>query len=454
MGLPPPLILVILDKTRYNSRVKQPTRTFDLGPLEDNHISFGDSWGSARAVADLAAPARDAVAVLEAIQSLAQIRDLDTMLEQVLLHARRLVRADAGTIYIRAKNRLYFSYVQNDTLFAGQTPDSRYIYSSNTLPIDRSSLAGYVAATGESLIIDDVYDIRSTVSYSFNPEYDARTNYRTKSILTVPLLARGGTLVGVLQLINALDDSGAVVSFSYHETQYAIQFAQNAADAIERARLSRDMVLRLVQLSGLRDPYETSRHARRVGAYSVELYDRWATEQNMPRSEIKVNREIIRTAAMLHDVGKVAISDSILRKGRSLSDEEHRAMQLHTIYGARLFRRPDSPYDQVARDIALNHHERWDGTGYPGHVEDIFARKVRVGRPKRGTEIPVTARIVTIADTYDALMSRRAYKEPWPEERVIHYMETEAGGQFDPDLVRLFLEMLDVIHSITRKWSR
>lgn len=432
----------------------QSTHVFDLGPVEDSDASLVESIGAPEdAESDTPPPTRDAPGVLKTIQSLNRIRDLDTLLEQVLLKARQLVRADAGTIYLKAKNRLFFSYVQNDTLFAGQTPDSRYVYSAHSLPIDRSSLAGYVASTGEPLVIDDVYDIQSTVSYAFNPEFDTKSSYRTRSMLIVPLLTRDGGLVGVLQLINAIDDSGETISFSYQDTLFANQFAQNAADAIERARLSRDMVLRMVELSGLRDPYETGQHAKRVGAISVELYDKWATAEGIPRAEIRAKREIIRTAAMLHDVGKVAISDSILRKGNNLTESERRRMQLHTIYGARLFKREDSPWDNMAREVALNHHERWDGKGYPGHIDNVFGRKVRVGRPKRGEEIPVPARIVTIADVYDALMSRRAYKEPWPEERVLAYLKAESTRRFDPKMVELFLDMLDVIHSISRKYS-
>ena len=432
----------------------QSDHIFDLGPVEDTDLPLVESLGTSDGDAlDSPPPSRDAQGVLQTIQSLNRIRDLDALLEQVLLKARQLVGADAGTIYLKAKNRLFFSYVQNDTLFAGQTPDSRYVYSANSLPIDRSSLAGYVAATSEPLVIDDVYDIQSTVSYAFNPDFDTKSNYRTRSMLIVPLITRDEALVGVLQLINAIDDGGETVPFSYQDTVFANQFAQAAADAIERARLSRDMVLRMVELSGLRDPFETGQHAKRVGAYSVELYDKWATAEGVPQGEVRANREIIRTAAMLHDVGKVAISDAILRKGNDLTEPEQRRMQLHTIYGARLFRRDDSPWDRMAREVALNHHERWDGTGYPGHVDSIFGRKVRVGRPKRGAEIPVAARIVTIADVFDALISKRAYKEPWTEDRAIAYLETESGGKFDPVLVAHFLDMLDVVRSIRRKYS-
>jgi putative nucleotidyltransferase with HDIG domain len=394
----------------------------------------------------------DSVGVLESIQSLNEIRDMDTLLEQVLLKARRLVRADAGTIYLKAKNRLFFSYVQNDSLFAGGTAATRYVYSSRSLPIDRSSLAGYVADTADPLLIDDVYDIRSDVSYSFNPDFDVKAHYKTTSMLIVPLVTRQKDVVGVLQLINATADNGDSIPYSGGDRIVALQFAQNAADAIERARLYREMVLRMVELSALRDPYETAQHAKRVGSYSVELYDKWASAERVDRSEIKANREVIRTAAMLHDVGKVAISDAILRKRSHLTDDERRRMRLHTIYGARMFRRIESPWDKMAQDVALNHHERWDGSGYPGKIDNLFAKRVKVLGPKRGEEIPVTARIVALADVYDALISRRAYKEAWDDKDVLDFLKWQSGKHFDPKLVELFLDMQDVVIAIRRKY--
>ncbi len=430
------------------------SNVFELGPIDSDDDTFVDHRHAPQGLdLDPTPPKRNADGVLATILQLNRIRDLDTLLETVLLKARQLVSADAGTIYLKAKDRLFFSFVQNDSLFAGQTPDSRYVYSEQSLPINKQSLAGHVAASREPLIIDDVYDIQSTVSYSFNPEFDARSNYRTRSMLIVPLLTRDEGLVGVLQLINSIRESGEVGSFSYSDTLIASQFAQNAADAIERAKMAREMVLRMVELSGLRDPFETAQHAKRVGAYSVELYEKWAIANGVARAEMLQNREIIRTAAMLHDVGKIAISDTILRKGNKLTPEETRRMQLHTIYGARLFKRDDSPWDMMAREVSLNHHERWDGTGYPGHTDNIFGRKVRVGRPKRGAEIPVSARIVQIADVYDALSTKRAYKDPWPVEDCQKYLKANSGKRFDPELVNLFLDMQDVIDSIARKYS-
>jgi HD-GYP domain-containing protein (c-di-GMP phosphodiesterase class II) len=430
------------------------TETVSLEPLSKVDLSITET----RAVTDEfapggPAPSRDAAGVLQSIEQLREVRDLDTLLELVLLRARQLVRADAGTIYLKAGNELYFSFIQNDSLFLGHTAESRYVYSATTLPIDRSSLAGYVAATREPLVIDDVYDIKSGVSYSFNPAYDRKSHYKTTSMLIVPLLSREDALVGVLQLINATDDAGATVPFSYQDRLFATQFARQAADAVDRAKLTRSMVLHLVELSALRDPYETADHANRIGAYSVELYERWATRARVPRPDIRANREIIRTAAMLHDVGKAAISEAILRKEGNLSDAERKRMQLHTIYGARLFKNDDSPWEVMAREIALNHHERWDGTGYPGHTSSIFERNIRVGRPKRRDEIPVSARIVAIADVYDALVTRRVHKRAWKEADVLTQLRAEAGKRFDPSLVEHFLGMTDVIKSIRLKYA-
>jgi HD-GYP domain-containing protein (c-di-GMP phosphodiesterase class II) len=107
----------------------------------------------------------------------------------------------------------------------------------------------------------------------------------------------------------------------------------------------------------------------------------------------------------------------------------------------------------VAREVALNHHERWDGTGYPGHVESLKAVPEKAAPGKRGKEIPLSARIVAIADVYDALISERIYKEAWEEQRALAYLDDEAGRQFDPELVSLFLDMQDIVGSIRRKYA-
>ena len=395
---------------------------------------------------------RDTLKLFRTIETLFSIKDLDSLLENVLTEARQFVNADAGTIYLAARGFLYFTFVQNDTLFRGETKD-KYISSGASLPVDKASLAGYVARTGETILIDDVYHIQSTVSFAFNPAFDQKTNYHTRSILCVPLKTRENEVVGVLQLINAKNESGEVVAFSMQDKLFISQFAQNAADAIEKARMSREMVLRLVELAELRDPYETSRHAKRVGAYSVELYEKWATKRNVSAREIRKVRDVLRTAAILHDVGKVAVSDIILKKPRELTYDEKMSMRLHTIHGARLFKRTSSFWDYMSAEVALNHHENWDGTGYPGRIEDLYADKIYMGQGKQGTEIPVSARVVAIADVYDALVSERAYKKGWQQEHALRYILYQSSKKFDPELVALFIPMGELLTAISKKYA-
>ena len=220
--------------------------------------------------------------IAASLQDIASIKDLDTLLEWVLQEARRFANADAGTIYMLAGNYLYFSYVQNDTLFRQESAVDKYVYSLTRLPVNKKSLAGYAAATGEPLMIDDVYDIKSEVSYSFNASFDRKTNYRTRSIMVVPLRIRDQGVVGVLQLINAKDPDGGVVPFSMRDQETVTSFADRAAVAIEKARDAREMVLRMVDIAEMRDPFETTEHARRVGAYATEIYQVWAERRGLP----------------------------------------------------------------------------------------------------------------------------------------------------------------------------
>ncbi|HUV08294.1 MAG TPA: HD domain-containing phosphohydrolase [Spirochaetia bacterium] len=395
---------------------------------------------------------RDANELLEIIEHIANIKDLDSLLERILWEARHFVNADAGTIYLTSGDYLYFNYVQNDTLFQEESAKDKYISSSMRVEINKNSLAGYVAVTGESLLIDDVYDIRSDVSYSFNASVDTKTSYRTHSILVVPLKTADEVVLGVLQLINAKDGRGQVVPFSMQDRIYISQFAQNAAHAIEKAKLSRELVFRMIDMTELRDPYETTNHAKRVGAYSIEMYQRWAETHGVSVREIKNTKDYLWTAGVLHDVGKIALSDVILQKKGGLTYEERTHVRYHTIYGARLFRYTHSPWDRMAAEVALNHHERWDGQGYPGKIEDIYGEKVFLGPGKKGKEIPLVARIVAIADVYDSLISKRAYKEPWKEENAIKHVHMQSGKHFDPELVDLFISLYDVILAIRNKF--
>jgi HD-GYP domain-containing protein (c-di-GMP phosphodiesterase class II) len=391
-------------------------------------------------------------AILKITEDLNQIKDIDSLLDRVLLEARRFSRADAGSIYLLENQKLRINYVQNDTLIQKES-GKKFLYQNHEIAINGKSMAGYVAMTKKPLIIADAYHLDDTVSYGFNRSFDETASYRTCSVLTVPLIASQNRLIGVMQIINSLDDQKEPVPFRSEDELVVAYFANHAAGSIEKAKMTREIILRMIGIAELRDPEETGAHVNRVGAYSIEIYSKWATNHHVAEAEIKKIRDILRIAAMLHDVGKVAISDTLLKKRGPLNEDEYLQMQRHVILGARLFKNSTSDWDDMAAEIALNHHEWWDGHGYPGKVGDIMGDDWRPGPGKRGEEIPLFARIVALSDVYDALTSQRIYKECWPEEKVLQYIKDQKGSQFDPELVDVFFSIHDVIRAIKVKYG-
>ena len=389
-----------------------------------------------------------------------QVRDMDILMERVLLDARQFVNADAGSIYIREGDQLHFTYTQNDTLQRRLPAGEKLIYSTFSMPIDTGSIAGYVAATGRLLNIDDVYELAPTEPYKFSKKFDQSAGYRTGSVFTVPLKTARGDILGILQIINAQDDHHAVIAFSEQDEKILIHFASVAAVALERAQMTRAILLRMIRMSELRDPKETGAHVNRVGGYAVELYEQWAKRRGLDPKEIDRARDSLRMAAMLHDVGKVAISDLILKKPGRFNQDEYEIMKAHTILGARLFLDSQSDFDEAACEVALNHHERWDGNGYPGMVdirtgEPLPGTALPDGRPrgKAGEAIPLFGRIVALGDVYDALSSARIYKPAWNESDVLDTIAKEAGAQFDPELVEIFFGCLNTLRAIQQRYT-
>lgn len=390
---------------------------------------------------------------------LGQSKDLDILMERILTEARRFVNADAGSIYQRDHENLVFSYTQNDTLRKRLPPGEKLAYSNFTIPINENSIAGFVAKTGDVLNIPDVAKLPDAVPYHFNRSFDEKAGYSTQSVLTVPLKTASGDVIGVLQVINAKDEAGKIVSFGLADERLLWHFANTAASALERAELTRNLILRTIKMAEMRDPKETGTHVNRVASYSIEIYERWAMKQGIDEKESISKRDVLRMAAMLHDVGKVAISDLILKKPARFTEDEYTIMKQHTILGARLFLEGRSEFDKATIDVALNHHEWWDGKGYPGHV-DILSGLPLAGHSgpagqalgKTGDDIPLFGRIVAVADVYDALVSARVYKEAWDEKDVLAVLEKGAGTQFDPGLIEIFFTSLKSIHLIQQRY--
>ena len=181
-----------------------------------------------------------------------RIRDTDILMETILTEARKLSNCDAGSIYRVEEDELVFSYTQNDTQQRALPPGKKLLYSTFRMKISSQSIAGYVALTGTPLNIPDVYQLDDSVPYSFNPSYDQKTNYRTGSVLTLPLRTAAGRNIGVLQLINALDPAGKVVPFPEEEIPFIRHFANTAAVALERADMTRTIILRMISMAAMR----------------------------------------------------------------------------------------------------------------------------------------------------------------------------------------------------------
>lgn len=388
-----------------------------------------------------------------------EVKDLDILLERVLTRVRKFFNADAGSIYLKQPDKLKFNYAQNDTLQKRLKPGEKLIYTTFFIPINNKSIAGYVAKNCSVVNIPDVYQMNGSEPYSFDSDFDSISDYRTHSILTVPMINQHGDILGVMQIINAKDMLGNIIPFSRSDESLIKHFATSAALAVERAQMTRNIIMRMISMAELRDPKETGAHVNRVAAYSVELYEAWARKNGIPSAQVERQRDILRMAAMLHDVGKVAISDLILRKPGQLTPQEFEVIKSHTYLGARLFRNAQSEFDDLASEVALCHHEKWDGTGYPGHMDPLsgkavpgFERSDGKPFPKKGDEIPLYGRIVAVADVYDALSSRRSYKEAWDEGRIVEEMHRGSGKHFDPAVIEAFFSCLSTLKSIASRY--
>jgi putative two-component system response regulator len=192
-----------------------------------------------------------------------------------------------------------------------------------------------------------------------------------------------------------------------------------------------DAVL-MLGLAGHYNDADTGSHIWRMAAYARALAQAYGWD-----AERCIQLEL---AAPMHDTGKIGIPQAILRKPGGLDAQEWEVMKTHPKIGADILGMSASPVFQLAADVALRHHEKWDGSGYPDGL--------------KGDAIPESARIVALADVFDALSMKRPYKEAWTTEKVVEHIQAGAGGHFEPALVQVFCDNLHQFLDIQEKWSR
>jgi len=207
-----------------------------------------------------------------------------------------------------------------------------------------------------------------------------------------------------------------------------IQITQRTADLAESQRAA----IHMLGEAGHYNDTDTGLHIWRMAAYAAELARRCGWTVNKSKQ--------LELAAPLHDTGKIGIPDSILKNPGKLNEHEWRVMRTHAQIGYDILSKNGTPLFQMAAEIALNHHERWDGSGYPNRLV--------------GEAIPTSARIVAIADVFDALTTKRPYKEAWPIEKAVKEMLCGRGAHFDANLLDCFMDNLDVMINIKAKWSK
>lgn len=289
------------------------------------------------------------------------------------------------------------------------------------IPSDQG-VAGRAAKTKEIQIVLDAYN-----DFRFNPAVDKKTGYLTKNILTVPLLNSSSEVIGVFQALNKAEGI-----FSNTDAELLILVGNYASVTLENAVLYkklRDMqnklIFKISNAAEFRD-VETHKHTIRVGLYCAMM----AELMGMDTEEV----EMIKMTAPMHDAGKIGIPDAILHKPGKLDEEEFTIMKNHASIGYDILYDDEDPTLQMAARIAREHHEKWDGTGYPLGI--------------KGEDISLEARMTAIADVFDALTSKRPYKDPWPMEKALDLIKENTGKHFDPTLATLFIDNFDRVLEI------
>ena len=377
--------------------------------------------------------------LLRFLNELGSYREEGAILDITLAKAREISHADAGTIYLVENGDLIFAYTHNDSLFSVNSA-YKHAYSRIRLPMDETSVVGYVAATGNPVLLDDARVLPEDAPYRFNSEFDEHTGYQSVSMLTVPFSNSRGKVLGVMQLINSLDTrTGKPCPFTPDMLYTVRLLAREVGSVIQYRALQRRNVHNILRMATMHDPSETGMHAERVGSIAAELFQRWAIRQKLEPQVIRFEKSNLRLAAMLHDVGKVGISDLILKKPGKLTEKEFLVMRDHTRYGATILETDNDDLSDLARDIALHHHQKWNGQGYADSTDE--------GR-LAGEEIPLAARITAVADVFDALVSPRCYKNGWTFEAAFAHLCKESGKHFDPLLVTCMEEIRGMLKLI------
>lgn len=341
---------------------------------------------------------------------------LDKLLDIIAQQITKMLDVGRCTIYLKdvEKNELWSKIAQGRGLE----------HTEIRVPLNGNGVISICARTGETINLPNAYE-----DPRFCMDVDMVTDFRTHTLLAVPLKNNSGRVLGVFQVANKSDGN----PFDKKDEGILLLLATLASSAIEIAKLYQDVhvaqletIYRLAVTAEYRDQQDTRAHLKNISIISYLL----ALALGMTRKEA----ELIKNASPLHDIGKVALADNILLKPGKLTPEEFEIMKSHTVYGGRILEGAHSKILQIAHKMSLYHHEKWNGLGYPKALQ--------------GEEIPIEARIVTVADVFDALCVFRVYKKAWKTDDAYEYILGEAGKSFDPRVVAAFKKIYPSIRKL------
>ena len=353
------------------------------------------------------------VSLVKISRSITALTDIDELLRVIAEETKNAIQADRCTVFLWDK-------------------DSDELWSKVALGLDSSKeirfpadkgLAGYVVKTGESLNIVDAYN-----DSRFNPEVDLKTGYRTKTILCMPITNNNREIIGAFQVLNKIDGV-----FTKNDEDLLVAIGGSASIALENAQLFDKQLQMYHEQKLLFDSFIdtlaiavdardkiTAGHSTRVRLYSTLL----AQEIDMAPKDVA----LLEKAAILHDIGKIGIRDSVLQNDGNLTDEEYKHIQEHVRITHNILNRIYMSQDfRIITEMACSHHEKWDGSGYYRHL--------------KGEEITLGGRILAVADVFDAITSRRHYRDKMPIVNVINILIKDSGSHFDKSLVDTFLNI-------------
>ena len=350
------------------------------------------------------------IALVKIGQAVAAEKDINLLIKTIAEETKSALNADRCTVFLFDKetNELYSKVATGLDI------------QELRIPADKG-LAGHVVQTGETINIKDAYN-----DPRFNSDVDKETGYRTKNMLCMPIKNFNQEIIGVFQVLNKFDEY-----FTPDDEDLLVAIASSAGISLENARLFErqrklleeqrivldSFIETLATSIDARDKI-TSGHSARVRMYSSLIAHEFGMEQN--------DLSILEKAAALHDIGKIGIKDAVLQKEGKLTPEEYKHIQQHVEITHHILEKIHMSKDfQQITEIACSHHEKFDGTGYYRHL--------------KGEEIPFGGRILAVSDVFDAITSKRHYRDKMPIVKVIDIIKDGAGSHFDPLVVEKFL---------------